>query len=100
MSKLRNLQSRKPVICTLMGLLGMIVTSTLLNVGVAEAVFDECKYCDSSVGVTVCLLADEDEQGFTSCAAGEICFYVNNQEICFQNACQVSNSCLLPPNGF
>ena len=59
----------------------------------------ECLNCAWSVGVAICILADEGETGFESCYAGTNCLYVNGPDDyrCFDNSCRTSFSCITAP---
>lgn len=56
-----------------------------------------CKKCDWSAGISICILADEGEDGFKDCQAGTNCVFVNGVQMCFQNSCVTRMTCILAP---
>lgn len=82
------------------GLLSLLLASVCYLV-TAHTMEDNvvCKKCGWSVGVAVCLLADEGEEGFKNCHAGTNCVFVNGVELCFENSCTTSSTCTLAPGG-
>ena len=75
----------------------LALVSVALTPG-ANGDFEDCKVCSESVGVMVCLLADEWEVGYAYCYAGPICFYLpGGVEWCFDDACWANDPCETPP---
>ncbi len=73
----------------------LLTLASLAILPALESDAEQCRVCDNVHGIAVCVAEDPPNIAYRGCFAGEICLQIGSQTVCFPEACQQWNLCIL-----